>query len=58
MKLRYTPMQLKVLSVEEEDSPYHQQLADADSIDGTPGISRNSTFDVGSIMSAVRTGGL
>lgn len=36
MKLRYTPMQLKVLSVEEEDSPYHQQLADADSIDGTP----------------------
>ncbi len=36
MKLRYTPMQLKVLSVEEEDSPYHQEMMIADSLEGTP----------------------
>lgn len=36
MKLRYTPMQLKVLSAEEQDSPYHEDLVDADSIDGIP----------------------
>ncbi len=36
MKLRYTPMQLKVLSVEEEDSPYHHDLIDADSLEGLP----------------------
>lgn len=36
MKMRYTPMQVKVLSAEEEDSPYHQDLKDADSLEGTP----------------------
>ncbi|NLB88354.1 MAG: DUF3866 family protein, partial [Syntrophomonadaceae bacterium] len=36
MKLRYTPMQLKVLSVEEQDSPYHEDLVAADSIEGIP----------------------
>lgn len=36
MKMRYTPMQIKVLSAEEEDSPYHQDLKDADSLEGTP----------------------
>lgn len=36
MKLRYTPSQLKVLSVEEEDSPHHQTMAAADSLDNIP----------------------
>lgn len=36
MKLRYTPMQLKVLSVEEEASPYHERLKCRDSLDNTP----------------------
>lgn len=36
MKLRYTPLQIKVLSVEEEDSPYHEQMANADSLDKIP----------------------
>lgn len=36
MKLRYTPMQLKVLSVEEEDSPYHEKMMEADSLDNIP----------------------
>jgi len=36
MKLRYTPMQTKVLSVEEDDSPYHGEMVRADSLDGIP----------------------
>ena len=36
MKLRYTPMQFKVLSVEEEDSPFHKEMLTADSLDGIP----------------------
>lgn len=36
MKLRYTPYQVKVLSVEEEVSPYHERLREVDSIDGMP----------------------
>lgn len=36
MKMRYTPLQLKVLSVEEEDSPHRQAMLEADSLDHTP----------------------
>jgi len=36
MKLRYTPMQVKVLSVEEEESPHHQDMAEAESLEKTP----------------------
>lgn len=36
MKLRYTPMQVKVLSVEEEDSPYRDIMIQADSLDNIP----------------------
>lgn len=36
MKLRYTPYQVKVLSVEEESSPYHQQIKEFTSLGGTP----------------------
>lgn len=36
IKLRYTPLQGRVLSVEEEGSPYHHLLAAADSLDGLP----------------------
>lgn len=36
MKLRYTPLQGRVLSVEEEDSPYHEVMAKADSLHGLP----------------------
>lgn len=34
MKLRYTPMQMKVLAIEEDDSLYHSVFNDKDSIDG------------------------
>lgn len=36
MKLRYTPMQVARLAVEEQDSPHHAAMAAADGLDGTP----------------------
>lgn len=36
MKLRYTPLQVKVLGVEEEDSPYRAAMAACESLDGLP----------------------
>ncbi len=36
MKLRYTPYQIKVLSVEEEESPHHQLFKDIDTLDKMP----------------------
>lgn len=36
MKLRYTPLQMKVLAVEEEDSPWHETMLAADSLEGIP----------------------
>lgn len=36
MKLRYTPFQLKVMSAEEEKSPYRSEIAAFTSLNGTP----------------------
>lgn len=36
MKLRYTPWQFPVLAVEEEASPYHEQLKSITALDGVP----------------------
>ena len=36
MKLRYTPLQVKVDSVEEQDSIYHEALNNFESLEGTP----------------------
>ncbi len=36
MKLRYTPWQIRTLAVEEPESPHHDILADAESLDNTP----------------------
>lgn len=38
MKLRYTPLQIKMLAVEEESSPFYELLKDVSSIDGIPVI--------------------
>lgn len=38
MKLRYTPMQLKVLAVEERSSPYREKIEQCSSLEGTPVI--------------------
>jgi len=36
VKARYTPLQATVLGVEEQDSPHHETLRDAVSLDGVP----------------------
>ncbi|HEX4834345.1 MAG TPA: DUF3866 family protein [Trebonia sp.] len=36
VKARYTPLQATVASADEQGSPYHDQLRDADSVDGMP----------------------
>ncbi|MFC4078174.1 DUF3866 family protein [Salinithrix halophila] len=36
MKLRYTPLQMAVLTGEEERSPYHERMREACSLEGTP----------------------
>ncbi len=36
MKLRYTPMQMDVLTVEEQDSPHHDIMRRVESLDGLP----------------------
>lgn len=38
MKMRYTPLQIKVLAVEEQDSPYHDRMARATGLKGLPVI--------------------
>src|SRR5439155_6646612 len=36
VKARYTPLQTTVLAADEQDSPHHAALRDADSLDGMP----------------------
>ncbi|MEV7009090.1 DUF3866 family protein [Streptosporangium sp. NPDC051022] len=36
VKARYTPLQATVLGADEQDSPFHETLRDADSLDGMP----------------------
>ncbi|WP_424531933.1 DUF3866 family protein [Sphaerisporangium viridialbum] len=38
VKARYTPLQATVLGADEQDSPFHETLRDADSVDGMPVI--------------------
>lgn len=38
MKLRYTPLQLRVLSVEEENSPHRETMLQADDVGGMPAV--------------------
>ncbi|MFC4536859.1 DUF3866 family protein [Sphaerisporangium dianthi] len=38
VKARYTPLQATVLGADEQDSPHHEILRDADSVDGMPVI--------------------
>lgn len=38
VKARYTPLQATVLGADEQDSPFHDLLRDADSVDGMPVI--------------------
>ena len=52
VKARYTPLQAIVLGVEEEASPHHAVLTDADDLDGLPVV----TADLHSALPAVLAG--
>jgi len=52
VKGRYTPLQATVLGVDEQDSPYHELLRDADSLDGMPVV----VADLHSALPAVLAG--
>jgi hypothetical protein len=52
VKARYTPLQACVLGVEEQDSPYHQALEDADDLGGVPVV----VADLHSALPAVLAG--
>jgi hypothetical protein len=52
VKARYTPMQQMLLAVDEQDSPHHADLADADDLDGMPVV----VADLHSALPAVLAG--
>jgi hypothetical protein len=52
VKARYTPLQTIVAGVDEPDSPYHAQLADADDLAGLPVV----TADLHSALPAILAG--
>ncbi|NRQ35183.1 DUF3866 family protein [Nonomuraea sp. NN258] len=52
VKARYTPLQATVLGADEQDSPYHDILREADSLDGMPVI----VADLHSALPPILTG--
>jgi hypothetical protein len=52
VKARYTPLQATVLGADEQDSPFHEALREADSLDGMPVI----VADLHSALPAVLCG--
>ncbi|NYI03994.1 DUF3866 family protein [Allostreptomyces psammosilenae] len=52
VKARYTPLQAVVLGVDEQDSPHHEVLRDADDLDGMPVV----VADLHSALPAVCAG--
>ena len=52
MKCRYSPLQAMVTSVDEQDSPHHELLRSADSVDGMPVV----VADLHSALPAVLAG--
>jgi hypothetical protein len=52
VKARYTPMQQMLLAVDEQDSPHHGELADADDLEGMPVV----VADLHSALPAVLAG--
>ncbi|MEW6447685.1 MAG: DUF3866 family protein [Bacillota bacterium] len=54
MKLRYTPAQVKVLAVEEPESPFHELLQEADDLGGTPVVALELHSQLAPAAAAVR----
>ena len=54
VKARYTPMQATVLAADEQGSPHHEVLRDADSIDGMPVVIADLHSALTPVVAAVR----
>jgi uncharacterized protein DUF3866 len=56
MKARYTPMQACVLSADEQGSPHHEVLREADSLGGMPVVVADLHSALPAILAGLRTG--
>jgi hypothetical protein len=56
IKLRYTPLQMDVLAVEEPESPWHEALAEADSVGGMPVVCCELVSQVPAVLAGCRHG--
>lgn len=54
VKARYTPLQTMVLGVDEQESPHHATLADADSLDGMPVVVADLHSALPAIVAGIR----
>jgi len=54
VKARYTPLQAMVLGVDEQESPHHEALSDADAIDGLPVVTADLHSAVPAIVAGIR----
>lgn len=57
VKARYTPLQATVLGADEQDSPFHETLREADSIDGMPVVVADLHSALPAILCGLREGG-
>ncbi|HTU76312.1 MAG TPA: DUF3866 family protein [Trebonia sp.] len=55
VKARYTPLQATVASVDEQDSPHHDLLREADSIDGMPVVVADLHSALPAILAGLRS---
>jgi Protein of unknown function (DUF3866) len=57
MKLRYTPVQAKVLSVEEQSSPYRRPVEETEGLDGLPVVWAPLHSMLGAVCAGARAAG-
>ncbi|MBR7742299.1 DUF3866 family protein [Phycicoccus sp. BSK3Z-2] len=55
VKARYTPLQQMLLAVDEQDSPHHDLLRDADDLDGTPVVVADLHSALPAVVAGVRS---
>jgi Protein of unknown function (DUF3866) len=57
VKARYTPLQATVLAADEQDSPHHGVLRDADDLDGLPVVVADLHSALPAVIAGLRLGG-
>nr|WP_205857573.1 DUF3866 family protein [Phytoactinopolyspora endophytica] len=56
VKARYTPLQATVLGADEQDSPWHETLREADDLEGMPVVTADLHSALPAIVAGIRTG--